>query len=128
MPRFFLGRLFSRLEMIEEAWDQFVELRGRLAHSPTLDYYLGKVHERRGELPEACQLYRNVIQSTGALDVVYRCTGCGAQIIDWQAYCPECRAWDTFRTEWSESSQPPDLGFREPRPVWERSAPSAEPS
>lgn len=118
LPRFFLGRLFSRLEMNDEAWEVFTDLQAELPESPTLAYYVARVHERRGEYEEACRLYRKVVQATEGLRMWYRCTGCGEEVAGWQAFCPRCRAWDTYRVEWMEPTTPRELDVGEVRPVW----------
>lgn len=118
LPRFFLGRLFTRLEMIEDAADVFSELRGELPDSPTVSYYVARIQEKRGEHAEACELYRSVIQATEGLRMWYRCTGCGTEVMGWQARCDECRAWDTFLVEWMEPTSPSELDVGEVRPVW----------
>jgi lipopolysaccharide biosynthesis regulator YciM len=126
LPRFFLGRLFSRLEMNDEAWEVFTELKAEMPDSPTLTYYIARVHERRSEYEEACGLYRGVVQSTEGLKMWYRCSGCGQEVAGWLAYCLACRAWDTFRVEWMEPTSPQDLDVAEVRPIWSAAKPAAE--
>jgi len=125
LPRFFLGRLFSRLEMNDEAWEVFTELQNELPESPTLTYYIARVHERRGDHEEACRLYRRVVQDTQGLRMWFRCGGCGEEAAAWQAYCFKCRAWDTFHVEWMEPTTPGELDVAKAEPVWGAVEPAA---
>jgi lipopolysaccharide biosynthesis regulator YciM len=118
MPRFFLAQLFSRLEMVDEAWKQIMELRDEIAESPTLDYYLARTHERRAELGEACDLYRKVIKDTGGLDLIYHCNGCDATIRGYQSFCSNCRTWDTFKVIWTEPETPTEWDEEAGSPAW----------
>src|SRR3989442_1510136 len=62
IPRFFLGKLYYRLEMIDEALQQFAQMKGRVTYFPALHYYLATIMERQGNLREALK----------ALDLVLR--------------------------------------------------------
>src|SRR5712692_7321437 len=48
IPRFFLGKLYYRLEMADDALQQFSQMRGQVTYFPALHYYLAKIHERHG--------------------------------------------------------------------------------
>lgn len=74
--RILLGRLYYRLELVDEAWAEFRDLQEVVESSPLVNYYQGKLHARRGEHAAAYELLKESILATGVLDLSYRCPEC----------------------------------------------------
>jgi predicted Zn-dependent protease/uncharacterized integral membrane protein len=64
--------------------------------APALVHRLwAEVHSRRGQLEQAVVAYA---QADAGL-ATYHCNVCGRIISEWKGYCPQCREWDSYRSE-----------------------------
>lgn len=95
VPRFFLGRLYARLEMHDEALKILDGLGERIGKSPAYRYLLGRIHERRGEMRLAVDAYRACAQELGVAEGEYRCRICGELTADWRDRCEGCGSWNS---------------------------------
>ncbi len=95
--RFVLGKLYLRLEMLDEAAEQFSQQlnEGDGAAAPTI--YLARVEERRRNNSRAATLYHSVFDSPGWTLREYRCTSCHAGHENWNHRCPECGAFGSIQ-------------------------------
>ncbi|HEU4401962.1 MAG TPA: tetratricopeptide repeat protein [Candidatus Polarisedimenticolia bacterium] len=114
IPRFFLGKLYYRLEMIDEALQQFSLMSGQVTHFPALHYHLAKIMERHGNFREALKELEIVLQETELLKVEYICGTCARKFPAWIDYCDRCGEWNSV-----------GIDFREERPVEELGLPTA---
>lgn len=121
LPRFFLAKLYLRLEMIDEAHREFMALASRATTSPTLHAYLGGVLERRGEYREAASEYRQVIKDLDYLKLLYRCQVCDERSAAWADRCGVCGEWNQIALDFGEDPSLEDLGLS-PGPVYSRIA------
>jgi tetratricopeptide (TPR) repeat protein len=96
--QFYLGKLYYRLEMADEAYDILSTLDG--SHEQLVEYhkimanlYLRKQHmeEAVGELKKALNFRKRVV-------VPYLCTHCHHQQIEWSGRCRRC-GLDAAKTE-----------------------------
>ena len=94
LPRLFLGKLYARLEMHDEALRILGGIRDRVHESPTLLYLMGRLHERRGEKTQAGQAFRSSLELLRLAADPFRCTSCSASYSQWQARCDSCGEWD----------------------------------
>ena len=86
--RFFLGRIYYRLEMIDDALHVFSQLEQEVDRFPELADMLGRINLRRGDLAEAMAAF----SATGpALN--YVCGECGLSPTGWAARCLGCGSW-----------------------------------
>lgn len=114
LPRFSLGRLYYRLEMHEEALKVLDGLGERIGSSPTYDYLLGRLRERRGELALAAEAYSRAARTLGLPEAEYRCRLCQATSADWSDRCERCGAWNAVEMDFEEERLPPEtLGLAE---------------
>lgn len=111
LPRFYLGKLYFRLEMLDEAREILSELRGRASYAPTLHYLLGRIAERRGEFEDAAADLRESVRQSGVLKLEYRCGGCGAPSDKWLDRCTQCGSWNTVEVDFREAYTPEELGL-----------------
>lgn len=118
LPRFYLGRLYYRLEMHEEAYRVLAEVGERLASSPTYHLLLARIHERRGEVARAVEAYGACVRQAGLRSVDYLCRVCRERYEDWRDRCPACGSWNSVDVDLEEERIPAaELGVRE-TPVW----------
>jgi len=102
LGRFLLGRLYYRLEMIDEALHQFESIKREILYSPTLHYYLAKIKQRRGEDHAAAQEFKELIKQFDLLQPQIACSACDYHGREWRDRCPSCGAWNTLRLDLSE--------------------------
>jgi tetratricopeptide (TPR) repeat protein len=118
LPRFYLGRLYYRLEMLDEALRTLASLGERIKSSPTYHYLLGRIHERRGDLPRATEDFLACLRHLELGTADYLCRVCHSRYADWQDFCARCGSWNAVELDFEEerlSAQ--ELGVREV-PVW----------
>ena len=102
LGRFLLGRLYYRLEMIDDALQQFESIKRDILYSPTLHYYLAKIKQRRGEDQAAAQEFKELIKQFDLLQPQIVCGACGYRGGSWLDRCPTCGAWNRLRLDLTE--------------------------
>ena len=111
IPRFFLGKLYYRLEMIDEALQQFLQLKGQVTYFPTLHYYLAKIMERQGNLREALKELELVLRQAEVLKVEYVCATCARKYPSWIDTCDRCGEWNSVVVDFQEERPIEELGI-----------------
>jgi len=111
IPRFFLGKLYYRLEMIDEALRQFAHMKGQVTRFPALHYYLAKIMERHGNLREALKELETVLQQTDVLKVEYVCATCSRTYPAWVDHCERCGEWNSVQVDFQEERPIEELGI-----------------
>ena len=95
--RFYLGKLYYRLEMIDEAFDLFSEIEGQIDHFYDIQKIMGILYLRRGDPLLAAEAFQRALALTTAVIVPYRCTLCNAQTVEWSGRCTGCGAWNSYQ-------------------------------
>jgi lipopolysaccharide biosynthesis regulator YciM len=111
LPRFFLGKLFFRLEMLDEAHATLKTLEGRASYAPTLHYLLGRINERRGNFRQASEEFRKVIKHLELVKLEYRCHSCQQRLSEWSDRCPKCEEWNSIEIDFREDLSLQELGI-----------------
>ena len=118
LPRFFLGRLYYRLEMHDEAHRVLSAIADRVRSSPTYHYLMGRILERLGETDRAVEAYRTALRQSGVRRAEYICDSCGVRRDDWADRCASCGTWNGLELDFEEEQvSAEELGIHE-RPVW----------
>jgi predicted Zn-dependent protease len=117
IPRFYLGKLYFRLEMLDDALSLLSSLEGRASYAPTLHYLLGRIHERRKNHVQASAEYRKVIKEMELVQLDYRCRSCGETLTEWADRCETCGLWNTVEVNFREEISFEELGLA-PAPVY----------
>lgn len=92
--KFLLGKLYYRLEMVDDALEVLRRLQGSDA-DPVLYSMLGELHMRREAYEKAARSFRKAI-GTKPWKLIYACDLCGHSTPDWAGRCPVCANWGTF--------------------------------
>ncbi len=111
LPRFYLGKLFFRLEMLDDAQAVLSSLEGRASYAPTLHYLLGRIHERRSNHRGAALEYRKVIKEMELVQLEYRCAACRETLVEWVDRCPSCGEWNSVEVNFREEISLEELGI-----------------
>jgi lipopolysaccharide biosynthesis regulator YciM len=96
MLRFFLGKLYYRLEMIDDALETLSSPEMSDSY-PELHQLMGELYIRRSQCDEAVAEFRKSINMKKTFRLPYICGVCGHSSEDWSGRCSECGNWNTFQ-------------------------------
>ena len=97
VTKFFLGKLFYRLEMIDDAFETLSGVDTGAAAYPDLHQLMGNIYMRRNQPDRAVDEYRKVIDIKKSMRLPYCCAQCGYNSDEWSGRCSECRQWNTYQ-------------------------------
>lgn len=106
LAKFFLGKMLYRLEILDEALEQFLEVRSQVVYSPILYFYMAKIHSRRGRLDAALNEYRQLLRNLGVLKLRFECGVCSHRTTDYADRCEHCGAWNSSHFLFKENEIP----------------------
>jgi tetratricopeptide (TPR) repeat protein len=95
--RFLMGKVFYRLEMLDDAFDILCTLDASSVPYPELHQLLGSIYLKRRHYEKAVEEFRKVIDKKKPFLFPYCCYHCGYTSQDWSGRCPNCKEWDTFQ-------------------------------
>jgi lipopolysaccharide biosynthesis regulator YciM len=94
--KFFLGKLYYRLEMIDEAFDILTTVDWGDREYPDVHKLLGNIYLRRGSLGLAASEFKKALRFKKQVIVPYFCSNCQHRTTEWSGRCPNCGKWNTF--------------------------------
>lgn len=100
---FLLGKLYYRLEMVDEAIEVLGQIEAQQGTSfPELHRIMGNLYLRRREVERAAREFRKAIDLKSSLRLNYCCSICGYLSDTWSGRCPNCKEWNsyTFNLDW----------------------------
>ncbi|MDP2157460.1 MAG: tetratricopeptide repeat protein [Nitrospirota bacterium] len=97
VTKFFLGKLFHRLEMIDDSFDTLSGIDTGGASYPELHLLMGNLYMRKNQLEKAVQEFKKAADIKTAFRLPYCCNHCGYRADDWSGRCPDCRNWSTYQ-------------------------------
>ncbi len=96
--KFFLGRLYYRLEMIDDAFEIVTSIDTGGAVYPEMHQLLGNLYMKRNQIEKAVKEYKMALESNAcAFSLSYRCGHCGHSSPEWSGRCAGCRQWSTYQ-------------------------------
>ncbi len=99
--QFFLGKLYYRLEMLDDAFEILSKLDTVEDHYPDRHKLLGSIYLRRGNPEQAAEEFKKAMHLRRRIVVPYCCSECGHQDNEWSGRCSKCGRWDTFTLDLS---------------------------
>ena len=111
VPRFFLAKLYYRLEMLDEALDLFRSLKGKVSYAPTIHYYIARILERRGDPGQASREYSQLFHQLDPLRLEFRCATCSTRYSAWRDFCDTCGEWNGIQLDLKEQLTPEEMGI-----------------
>ncbi|PJB78012.1 MAG: hypothetical protein CO090_07625 [Acidobacteria bacterium CG_4_9_14_3_um_filter_49_7] len=90
LARFYLGKLYYRLEMLEKAREIFENIEGEVAYIPALTYYLARIYHRKGEHHTAVHYLEQLVEQAHLLEFRFHCNKCETPLNEWTERCPQC--------------------------------------
>lgn len=97
--RLYLGKLYYRLEMIDEAVEQFQILTREVPGFAFPHFLLAQIFERRRLWAEAMGQYKKVLSLPSPPLFQYRCSECGNKVLEWEDRCSSCGEWNSLSEE-----------------------------
>jgi len=94
--KFFLGKLYYRLEMIDEAFDILSTVDWGDKEYRDVHKLLGNIYLRRGSLGLAASEFKKALGFKKQIIIPYVCSNCDLRTNDWSGRCPNCGRWNTF--------------------------------
>jgi len=94
--RFFLGKLYYRLEMIDDAFDVLSELESQVDSFPDLYKVLGNIFVRRGELGFAVDAFKKSLKLRNRVLIPFYCAACDFHTLEWSGRCGRCKRWNSY--------------------------------
>lgn len=102
--KFYLGKLYYRLEMLEDAFEQLTAVDAGEERIPDLHKLLGNLYLRQGDFKAAVEEFKKALNLKERVVVPYSCSACGYQTRRWSGRCPQCGLWNCF------DASPPLIG------------------
>lgn len=105
--QFYLGKLYYRLEMVDEAFDLLSTIEGPQDH--LLDYHkiMANLHLRKQHFEEAIVELKKALSFKKRVVVPYICTQCQQESVEWSGRCRRCAKWNTLTAlPWLEADRP----------------------
>lgn len=95
--RFFLGKLFYRLEMLDDAYDTLIAVDAAGNRFPELHQLLGNIYLRRNQCEMAVKEFKKVLDMKSTFRLPYCCSRCGYSSSEWSGRCPSCKNWNSYQ-------------------------------
>ncbi len=94
--KFFLGKLFYRLEMVDEAFDILSSVDWGDKEFPDVHKLLGNIYLRRGSLGLAASEFKKALGFKKQIIIPYVCFNCELKTTGWSGRCPNCGKWNSL--------------------------------
>ncbi|MFM8540640.1 MAG: tetratricopeptide repeat protein [Nitrospira sp.] len=94
--KFYLGKLFYRLEMVDEAYDLLSGLEGPSDQMADYHKIMANLYLRKQQMDLAIDELKKALGFRKRVVVPYRCTQCQHESADWSGRCSRCGAWNSF--------------------------------
>ena len=92
--KFLLGKLYSRLEMIDDALDTLKGFESA-ENFPSVYGLLGDLYMRRERYKDAAGAFKKAVDMQPSR-LFYCCSSCGHLSSEWSGRCPGCGKWNTY--------------------------------
>lgn len=102
LARYYLGKLYYRLEMLEKAKEIFKNLEGEIEFIPGLYYHLAKIFYRLGDHETSYSYMKELVSRSDILKFKFICKSCETYTDEWTERCPSCNAIGSIRMRYEE--------------------------
>ncbi|MBI5182627.1 MAG: tetratricopeptide repeat protein [Nitrospirae bacterium] len=94
--KFFLGKLYYRLEMIDDAFEILSEIDPTDKNLPDLHKIVGNIYLRKSNPAAAAEEFRKAMNLSKQVVVPYFCNVCDYHSNNWTGKCPRCGTWNSY--------------------------------
>lgn len=97
--KFLLGRLYYRLEMIDDAIETLSSIDPAICSTPKLHCIKGYLYLRRNQIPKAVSEFKELCPESKVSNLSYLCKECHSTFEEWTGRCPVCGTWNSFEVD-----------------------------
>lgn len=94
--KFLLGRLYYRLEMIDDAIDTLSSIDPAVCSTPKLHCIKGYLYLRRNQVTKAVAEFKSLCPEAKVSNLTYICKECSSSFDEWSGRCSICNQWNSF--------------------------------
>ncbi len=94
--KYMLGKLYQRLEMVDDAIETLESIDVNVYSTPELYTAKGELYRKRNQTSRAMEEFRHAAEMGRSSAVSYHCSECSAASSQWSGRCSECGTWNTF--------------------------------
>ena len=94
-----LGRLYYRLEMIDDAMDILDSIDTAAYTNPKLYCIKGYLYLRRNQTLKALSSFKELCPENRISSINYSCKVCKSQFEEWTGRCSKCGSWNSFQVD-----------------------------
>jgi lipopolysaccharide biosynthesis regulator YciM len=107
--KFYLGKLYYRLEMVDEAYELLGALEGPQDQMSDYHKIMANLYLRKQRTAQAVDELKKALGFKKRVVVPYLCRNCQLEAAEWSGRCPRCLAWNTYvALPWVDASGPGD--------------------
>lgn len=97
--KFLLGRLYYRLEMIDDAIDTLSSIDPAICSTPKLHCIKGYLYLRRNQISKALSEFKELCPESKISNLTYLCKECATNFEEWSGRCSICNQWNSFEVD-----------------------------
>jgi len=97
--KFLLGRLYYRLEMIDDAIETLSSIDPAMCSTPKLHCIKGYLYLRRNQITKAVSEFKELCPENKVSTLSYLCKACHSTFEEWTGRCPVCGTWNSFEVD-----------------------------
>lgn len=101
--KFLLGKLYYRLEMVDDAMEILNSIDTGVFSMPMLYSLKGELYIKRNQTTNALEEFKQACGIKRPFIIQYRCFNCDFKSEDWSGRCPQCLKWNTYKLDIHES-------------------------
>jgi len=94
---YLLGLMYLRLEMMEEALQEFKTVQEKGMAVPGMWSLMANIYEKTDKQELAAQEYKREIDRLGQSLSLFKCSSCGEPSPQWKGRCERCGEWNTYQ-------------------------------
>ncbi|MBI1824059.1 MAG: tetratricopeptide repeat protein [Nitrospirae bacterium] len=94
--KFYLGKLYFRLEMIDDAYNLLISIENYEGRFPDLYKLLGLIYARKGFPAKAVEAFKKALHLKESVKVPYYCPLCDYHTVEWSGRCHRCGRWNSY--------------------------------
>ncbi|MGH7230477.1 MAG: tetratricopeptide repeat protein [Nitrospiraceae bacterium] len=94
--KFYLGKLYYRLEMVDEAFDLLSTLEAPQDQLSDFHKIMANLYLRKQRMEEAVHELKKALGFRKRVIVPYACTQCRDETLEWSGRCRSCGLWNTY--------------------------------
>jgi lipopolysaccharide biosynthesis regulator YciM len=112
--KFYLGKLYYRLEMVDDAFEALSGIDPTDPKFPDLHKILGNLYLRKGDLVSAVEEFKKGLNLKKRVLVPYYCPICDYHTTEWSGRCTRCGRWNTYEASPIMGDQSPSRTYLKP--------------